>query len=238
MSGNHAPLSIVADTENLESVFNAADAFFEKIKWNNLCAEMEKSAVTLDPVLFGHLFSFQAAMQRGEYAPGNSDATARRLDHYKKSPAVLSEIFADKCAECVEMALAAQAYLIPRGYDAAFISGNVHWHKNGEFLEFNEPHSFLLMHGGEGSFIYDPANPLIFDGAQAVPSVYSIPAGMLGAWENRASTEAAFMHLKNMISKKDALFGMNAPELSYMNKSIISGQGTDSTPAQGLKPQI
>jgi hypothetical protein len=144
----------------------------------------------------------------------------------------LSDILANQCAECVEIALAAQGYLQRCGMHSAFVCGNVHWKHGDEFTEFNEPHSFVMINGA----IYDPANPVVARGGSFLPSLYMVAPAHLAAWEAQAEKGVSFMQLTNAIDKREALFGVSMPHLSWSPKNIVEAPALQTKTADFRPP--
>jgi outer membrane lipoprotein-sorting protein len=115
---------------------------------------------------------------------------------------LLSDIFESNTAECAEIAALAQAYLQQESITSTYFSGDVLWNKD---TEFSEEHSFLIVRDGEKVYIYDPTNPTNTTQGK-FPSIYTTQANFE---EETRKDEKRFITTQNLISRREAYYGVN-----------------------------
>jgi len=158
--------------------------------------------IEIDEKLFAKLFAFTKKLDQ-QY-PENPDRSKQRQELYqeKRDALKLSDIFEANAAECAEIAALAQSFLQEEGVSSSYFSGDALWDKG---QEFSEEHSFVIIHDGAKTYIFDPANPTNTNSGK-FPSIYKTEANFE---EEMGKKQKKFVTATNLLSKKQAFYGAN-----------------------------
>jgi hypothetical protein len=163
---------------------------------------LDSQNIKVDERLFAKLVAFTKKLDKTY--PDNPDraATRRKIYGEKGLELKLSDIFDANAAECAEIAALAQFYLQQEGIPSSYFSGDVLWN---EEQEFSDEHSFVIIRQGDKLYIYDPANPTATNYGK-FPSLYTTETSFD---EEVNKGRKIFVSSRNILSKKEAFFGVN-----------------------------
>lgn len=211
---NEANIKVTGDFENLKPFLTEVHELASKYDLPKLKEWLESQGVEIDEKLFATLFAFTKKFEE-KYPDNRERAEARREIYRKKDTEIkLSDIFAATIAECAEIAALAQAYLQQAGVASTYFSGDVLWNKDEEF---SGEHTFLVVKDGDKVYIYDPTNPTNTT-AGKFPSIYTTQVNF---GEEMRKGEKKFVTAENLLSKKEAFYGVNDGTNIFAEKHIV-----------------
>ena len=207
-------IKVTADFEKFKELFQQIHELSAKYDLPKLKEYLASQGIEIDEKLFSELFAFTQKFEQ-QYPDNPERAEARRKLYNEKGKEIkLSDIFDANTAECAEIAALAQGYLQQEGIDSNYFSGDVLWNKDEEF---SEEHSFLLIRSGDKIYIYDPTNPTDTT-AGKFPSIYNTQANFE---EEMRKGQKRFVTATNLISKREAFYGVNDGTNVWAKKHII-----------------
>lgn len=195
-------IKVIGDFESFKEFFKQIDEIAGKYDLPKLKEWLVSQGIEIDENLFAKLLAFTKKFEK-QY-PHNTEREQSRKKLYKEQAGKLklSDIFQENSAECAEIAALAQNYLQLTNTPSTYFSGDVLWNRN---KEFSEEHSFIVIRQGDKSYLYDPTNPL--DTTQGTfPSIYTTEENFDA--EVRKN-QKRFVTAKNILSKKEAFYGVN-----------------------------
>lgn len=207
-------IKVTADFEKFKEFFQQIHEIAAKYDLPKLKEYLAANGIEIDEKLFSELFAFTKKFEQ-QYPDNPERAEARRKLYSEKGKGIkLSDIFNANAAECAEIAALAQGYLQQEDVDSSYFSGDVLWNRD---KEFSEEHSFLIIRIGEKVYLYDPTNPTNTT-AGKFPSIYTTDANF---GEEMRKGQKRFVTAKNLISKKEAFYGVNDGTNVWAEKHII-----------------
>lgn len=207
-------VGIKGDFGNFAELYQEATALAEKYDLSQLAEWLKSQEIDMNPKLFAIIFAFTKVYEK-RYPDNAERAHGRRKLYEGKAKDIrLSDIFNANVAECAEIAALAQYHLQEAGVDSKYISGDVLWDKE---WEFSEEHSFLEIKDGEKTYIYDPTNPVNTSQGK-FPSIYTTEANFD---EEIHKDQKRFVTAKNLLSKKEAFYGVNNGTNVWAERDVI-----------------
>lgn len=205
---------VVADFENFKQIFLETHELANRQNLPKLKEYLNSQGMEIDEKLFANLYAFTKEIEK-KY-PDNPNKSTTRLKLYgeKGKEVKLSDIFSSNSAECAEIAALAQGYLQQEDVSSTYFSGEVLWDRD---FEYSEAHSFIVIRQKDKVYIYDPTNP-INTTAGKNPSIYTTEANFD---EEMAKGQKRFVTVRNIISKKEAFYGVNNGTNVIVEKHII-----------------
>ena len=197
-----ANIETICDLEQFADFFSQTAELADGYDLPNLKKWLNNQGFEFDEALFAKLYAFSVQMEKSFPASEGVEDKRKEYYHEKKHDARLSEVLTGGFAQCAEIAAVAQGYLQQSRVDATYFSGDVVW--SGEH-EFSGEHSFLVIEHAGKQYIFDPTNP-VDTTAGNFPSIYILDKDFLQ--EMKQGTKK-FVKAKNLLSKKDAYFGVN-----------------------------
>jgi hypothetical protein len=198
---------VTADFENLRPFLNETHELAQTFKLPKLRNWLNERGQDIDERLFAVLFAFNRKYAE-KYPPNPEGGEARQDIYHEKGKEIkLSTIFENNAAECVEIAALAQACLQEEGISSSYWSGDVLWKLNSDpdWYSFSEEHAFIVIHQGDKTYIYDPANPIDFESGK-FPSIYTTKVDFE---EEMAKMRKKFVTAQDILSGTTAYFGAN-----------------------------
>ncbi len=195
-------IKVTGDFENFKQFFAETSELATKYNLLKLKEWLVSQGIEFDEKLFAALFAFTKKFE--EKYPDNPEKEKERQKLYsdKGREIKLSDIFNANTAECAEVAALAQGYLQQEGVSSTYFSGDVLWDKD---WEFSEEHSFIVIRLREKVYIYDPTNPTNTTSGK-YPSIYTVGANFD---EETARNQKIFVTATNLLSKREAFYGVN-----------------------------
>jgi len=195
-------ITVRGDFKNFGDFFQQAHGKTEKYNLPNLKAWLESRGIKIDEKLFAALFAFTKEYE--QTYPDNPQKGESRASLYreKRGDISLIDVFKANSAECGEIAALAQAYLQHENVPSTYFSGDALWDKE---MEFSEEHSFNVIRKNGKTYIYDPTNPTDTTLGK-YPSIYEVEADFD---KEMSSGKKRFVTAKNILSKKEAYYGVN-----------------------------
>jgi len=207
-------IKVVADFDNFQQFFQKARESAGKYDLPKLEEWLSLQGIEIDTKLFAVLFAFTKEFEQ-KYPDNPEHAKSRKTLYGEKGrQLMLSDIFNANSAECAEVAALAQGYLQHEGIPSTYFSGDVLWDRN---WEFSEAHSFIVVRQGDKVYIYDPANPTNTTSGN-YPSIYTAEADFDG---EMAKGQKRFVTARNILSKKEAFYGVNNGTNIWPEKHIV-----------------
>jgi hypothetical protein len=195
-------ITVEGDFKNFSEFFRETHEALDKINLPKLKEWLSSQGFDLDDNLFAELFAFTKKFEQ-KYPNNPARAKTRKELYREKGEQLkLSDIFGANSAECAEIAALAQMYLQQEGVSSSYFSGDVLWEKEDEF---SGEHTFIIVRHNGKIYIYDPTNPTETTSGK-FPSLYTVVADFD---IEMAKGEKRFVTAKNIISKKEAYFGVN-----------------------------
>ena len=209
-----ANIKVTGDFENFKQFLAETHELASKYDLPKLKEWLGSQGIEIDEKLFATLFAFTKKFEE-KYPDNLERAEARKKLYSEKDKEIkLSDIFSANTAECAEIAALAQGYLQQEGVPSTYFSGDVLWNRDDEF---SEEHSFAVIRQGERVYIYDPANPLEATSGK-FPSIYTTEANFD---EEMRKGQKRFVTAKNLLSKKEAFYGVNDRTNVWAEKHIV-----------------
>ncbi|MBI1927304.1 hypothetical protein HYR99_24070 [Candidatus Poribacteria bacterium] len=207
-------IKVTADFETFNEFFQEVHDLASQYDLPKLKEWLDSQGIEVDERLFASLFAFTKKF--AQTYPDNPERAAARCTLYQERGAEikLSDIFHANSAECAEIAALAQRYLQQEGIPSAYFSGDVLWHKEEEF---SEAHSVIVIRQGGKVYIYDPANPT-HTTAGKFPSLYTTEADFDA---EVVKGQKGFVTAKNIVSQKEAFYGVNDGTNIWAEKHIV-----------------
>lgn len=207
-------IKVEGDFENFKEFFQATQDIAHKYDLPKLKEWLSSQGIEIDEKLFAELFAFTKKFEQ-KYSDNPESAESRNKLYKEKGKQLkLSDVFNANSAECAEIAALAQGYLQQEGISSSYFSGDVLWNKEEEF---SEEHSFIIIRQGEKNYIYDPANPTSTSSGK-FPSLYTTEADFD---EEMAKGQKRFVTARNILSKKEAFYGVNNGTNVWVEKHIV-----------------
>lgn len=208
-----ANIKINGDFEKFEKFFGEIEEVAGKYDLNKLKEWLASHGLEVDEKMFANLLAFTKKFEIQYPTNPQAGETRRKLYAEKGEGLKLSDIFEANSPECAEIAALAQGYLQREDIPSSYFSGDVLWDRD---QEFSEEHSFIVIRLGDKIYLYDPMNPT--DTTQGkFPSLYTTKANFD---EEMAEGEKRFVAAKNILSKKDAFYGVNDGTNIYPERHI------------------
>ena len=208
-------IEVTGDFKNFEDFFQEVHNLSKKYDLPKLKEYLTSYKVEIDEELFATLYAFTKVYEQ-KY-PNNQQRAELRKELYRKrneKEVKLSDVFDANIAECAEIAILAQKFLQKENISSSYFNGDILKNKNEEF---SEEHSFVIIRQEDKTYIYDPANPT--DTTQGYfPSIYTTEADFD---EEMSRGEKRFITSKNILSKKEVLYGVNNGRNVEAEKHII-----------------
>jgi hypothetical protein len=209
-------IGIVGDFESFKQFYADTHDLTRSYNPDKLKEYLSANGIDIDEKLFATLFAFTKKYE--EKYPANPEAAKTRretlFDSTKNEKTRLSDILGANSAECAEIAALAQGFLQQEGVSSSYFSGDILWKKDEEF---SEEHSFIVIRGGEKTYIYDPANPTNTT-AGSFPSLYTTEADFD---KEMARKQKKFVTAKNIINKNEICYGVNDGTNIIQEKHIV-----------------
>ncbi len=191
-----------ADLEHFQPFFNEAKNSSSVYNKEKLKEWLERQHLEVDERIFASLFAFTKVFEKQFPKNPNGEGSRAQLYQEHGNETRLSEVFDAQTAACAEIAILAQYFLQQENVPSSYFSGDVLWQPD---QEFSEEHSFIVIHDGKRTLLYDPTNPT--DTTQGMyPSIYTTEVDFD---ETMAKKEKRFVTATNMLSKRKAFFGAN-----------------------------
>ncbi|QQR93548.1 hypothetical protein IPJ91_00080 [bacterium] len=197
-----ANIQIEGDFENFKEFLQETQDMANKYDLPKLKEWLSSQVIEIDEKLFAELFAFTKNFEQKYPDNPERSETRKKLYGEKGKQLKLSDIFNANSAECAEIGALAQGYLQQEKISSSYFSGDVLWNKEEEF---SEEHSFIIIRQGEKVYIYDPANPTNTTSGK-FPSIYTVEADFD---EEMAKGQKRFVTARNILSKKEAFYGVN-----------------------------
>lgn len=211
---SEANIKVTGDFENFKQFLADVHELASKYDLPKLKEWLSSQGLEIDEKLFATLFAFTKKFEE-KYPDNPERAEARRKLYGEKGKEIkLSDIFNTNTAECAEIAALAQGYLQQEGIPSNYFSGDVLWNKDEEF---SEEHSFIIIRQGDKVYIYDPTNPVNATSGK-FPSIYTTEANFE---EEMRKGQKRFVTAKNLLSKKEAFYGVNDGTNVWAEKHIV-----------------
>jgi len=207
-------IKVEADFRNFKEFFQEIHETATKYDLPKLKEWLSSQNIDVDEKLFAELFAFTKKFEQ-KYSGNPEGAESRKKLYAEKGKQLkLSDIFNANSAECAEIAALTQGYLQQEGISSSYFSGDVLWSKEDEFPE---EHSFIIIKQGDKVYIYDPAKPTSTTSGK-FPSLYTVEANFD---EEMAKGQKRFVTARNILSKKEAFFGVNNGTNVLVEKHIV-----------------
>ncbi len=211
---NEANIKVTGDFENFTQFLAETHEMAGKYDLPKLKEWLGSQGIEIDEKLFATLFAFTKKFEE-KYPDNPERAEARKKLYSEKDKEIkLSDIFTANTAECAEIAALAQGYLQQEGVPSTYFSGDVLWDRDDEF---SEEHSFVVIRQGDKVYIYDPTNPINTTSGK-FPSIYTTEANFE---EEMRKGRKKFVTAKNLLSKKEAFYGVNDGTNVWAEKHIV-----------------
>jgi hypothetical protein len=211
---SEANIKIEVDFQQFQELFQEAHEVAIKYDLPKLREWLTSQGIEVDEKLFAELFAFTKKFEQ-KYPDNPKSSEARKKLYSEKGKELkLSDIFNANNAECAEIAALAQGYLQQEGISSSYFSGDVLWNREEEF---SEEHSFIIIRQGNKVYIYDPANPTGTTLGK-FPSLYTTEANFD---EEVAKGQKRFVTARNILSKKEAFYGVNNGTNVWAEKHIV-----------------
>lgn len=207
-------IKVEGDFENFKEFFRETQEMATKYNLPKLKEWLSQQGVEVDEKLFAELFAFTKKFEQKYPDSPERSETRRKLYSEKRQTIKLSDVFNANSAECAEIAALAQGYLQQEHISSSYFSGDVLWNKEEEF---SEEHSFIIIRQGERVYIYDPANPTSTTSGK-FPSLYAVEANFD---EEMTKGQKRFVTARNILSKKEAFYGVNDGSNVLAEKHIV-----------------
>jgi hypothetical protein len=207
-------IRIKADFEKFKDFFQETHAAAKKFESPKLQEWLAAQGIEIDAGLFAALYAFTKKFEKAY--PENPDRSTTRAKLYagKNRDLKLSDILEANGAECAEIAALAQGFLQHEGLGSSYFSGDALWDKEHEF---SEQHSFIVIRHGAKTYIFDPTNPTETTGG-TFPSIYAMDTDFDA---EMAKGQKKFVTMTNILSKKQAYFGINNGTNVWPEKHIV-----------------
>jgi len=209
-----ANIKVEGDFENFKEFFQETQDIANKYDLPKLKEWLSSQGIEIDEKLFAELFAFTKKFEQKYPDNPERSETRKKLYGEKGKQLKLSDIFNANSAECAEIAALAQGYLQQEKISSSYFSGDVLWNKEEEF---SEEHSFIIIRQGEKVYIYDPANPTNTTSGK-FPSLYTAEADFD---EEMAKGQKRFVTARNILSKKEAFYGVNNGTNVWAEKHVV-----------------
>lgn len=213
---SEADIRVIGDFKTFDQFFTEAHELASKYDLPKLHEWLNSQGIEIDENMFATLVAFTKKFE--EKYPDNPERAEIRQKLYSErregKEIKLSDIFSSNSAECAEIASLAQGYLQQEGISSTYFSGDVLWNRDEEF---SEEHSFVVIRQGEKVYIYDPTNPTNTTSGK-FPSIYTTEANFD---EEIAKGQKRFVTAKNVLSKKEAFYGVNNGTNVWAEKHVI-----------------
>lgn len=209
-----ANIKVTGDFENFKQFLAETHEMAGKYNLPELKEWLSSQGIKIDEKLFASLFAFTKKFEE-KYPDNPERAEARRKLYSEKDKEIkLSDIFNANTAECAEIAALAQGYLQQEGVSSTYFSGDVLWNREEEF---SEEHSFIVIQQGDKVYIYDPTNPVNATSGK-FPSIYTTEVNFE---EEMRKGQKRFVTARNLLSKKEAFYGVNDGTNVWPEKHIV-----------------
>ncbi len=207
-------IKVIGDFENFKQFFLEAQELANKQNLPKLKEYLNSQGMEINEKLFANLFAFTKKLEE-KYPDNPKKAETRRKLYGEKDKEIkLSDIFNSNIAECAEIAELAQKYLQEENIPSTYFSGEVLWNRDAEY---SEAHSFVVIRQEDKIYIYDPANPINTTSGKN-PSIYTAE---IKFDEEMAKGQKRFVAAKNLLSKKEAFYGVNNGTSVIPEKHIV-----------------
>lgn len=195
-------IAVTVDSASFTDFLDVTQLQASEYNLDELQRWLDDQGFRIEAQLFAKLVAF--TIQIDKNYPNRSDEIEGRTEQYEKAEgkATLSQLFDAKAVACAEIAILAKLFLQQVGTPSRFVSGDVLWNKASEF---SEEHSFIVIDENGKSYIYDPTNPVKTDFGY-FPSIYMINETHR---KELTANHKQFVAVRNMLSKKEAYFGVN-----------------------------
>lgn len=206
---------VVADLESFKDFYNETHEAFTKFDLVKLKGLLEQQNITVDEELFGKLLAFTRKYEK-DFGDA-SESITERMNLYKNGEVALSEVFKNKAVQCAEIAALAQGYLQTEAVSSSYIGADVLWDKDSEDL-YSEAHSYIVIHHGGSTYIYDPTNPTKSN-VGTFPSIYTTEKNFD---EEIGKGQRKFVTSKNVMNEQEVFYGVNTnPSLNVNEEDIV-----------------
>ncbi len=208
-----ANIKVTGDFENFKQFFSETHELASAYDLPKLKEWLSSEGIEIDEKLFAALFAFTKKFE--EKYPNNPERAEVRKKLYreKDKEIKLSDIFNANIAACAEIAALAQGYLQQEGVPSTYFSGDVLWNRDDEV---SEEHSFIVILWGDKVYIYDPTNPVNATSGK-FPSIYTTEVSFE---DEMRKGQKRFATAKNLLSKKEAFYGVNDGTNVWAEKHI------------------
>lgn len=207
-------IGVNGDFESFKEFYGQTRDLAHKYDLEKLKDWLSSNGIDVNPKLFAVLYAF--TQQYEKKYPRDPKGSIRRNELYANKGAglKLSDVFAANSAECAEIAALAQGYLQTFNLPATYFSGDALWDRDNEY---SEEHSFIVIRLDGETLIYDPTNPTETN-AGKFPSIYALNADFDA---EMAKNQKRFVTARNLLSKKEAFFGVNNGTNVIPEKHIV-----------------
>lgn len=205
---------MVADFESFKDFFNETHEAFTKFDLLKLRSLLDQQNIAIDEKLFGQLLAFTRKYEKDF---GNaSENVNERMNLYKNGEVALSDVFKNKAVQCAEIAALAQGYLQIEAIPSNYFGADVLWDKDSEDL-YSEAHSYIVIHYGDKTYIYDPTNPTKSN-VGTFPSIYTTEKNFE---EEVGKGQKKFVTSKNIMNEQEVFYGVNTNSGLNVNQEDI-----------------